>query len=94
MLAAELGRRPTWLERTLGPEPDHADLKDRWHRTARQVASYRLDHDITDPEHALRPQPDTHTPALAVQRAISETRARLGLELRLPEQDRRYDLES
>ena len=93
VIGEELGRRPAWLEHSLGPEPENPRLRDRWQRTARQVVSYRLHHDISDPEHALGPEPDTHTSGLVVQRAISETRAHLGLELLAPEQDRGYDLD-
>jgi hypothetical protein len=94
VIADELLQRPAWLERTLGPEPENPRLKERWQRTARQVASYRLDHDISDPEHALGPEPDPRTPGLVVQRAISETRARLGLELPAPDRDRGHDLDA
>jgi hypothetical protein len=94
VIGEELGRRPEWLESSLGPEPENPRLRDRWHRTARQVSSYRLDHDISDPENALGPEPDTRTPALAVQRAISETRAHLGLELPGPEPGRGYDIDA
>jgi hypothetical protein len=93
VIAEQLERRPAWLERAVGPEPADQRLQERWHRTARDVASYRLDQDISDPNHALGPEPETSTSALLVQRAISETRARLGLEPPAAEQDRGYGLD-
>jgi hypothetical protein len=71
----ELHQNPTWLEKTIGPEPQRPQLRARWQRTARELAAYRIDHDLTNPDLALDPE---HDPALA--RSISDTRALLGLD--------------
>jgi conjugative relaxase-like TrwC/TraI family protein len=72
----ELAVRQPWLEETLGPEPQDWHQCERWHRTARQIAGHRIDHHIAEAHTALSPHVRDH----ALQRAITDTRAALGLE--------------
>ena len=58
-----LDRRPTWLTDALGDRPEHDRGSETWDRAARSLASFRLDHDISDSRTALGPEPclgDTH----------------------------------
>lgn len=80
LIAEEIERGPSWLQSILGPQPEQPRLRDRWQRTAREVAAYRLDHEITDPDHALGDRRVPGTSARAVQRAITDTRSALGLD--------------
>jgi hypothetical protein len=72
----QLERRPPWLERTLGPEPTDMHLREQWQKTAREIAAHRIEHRITDPRVAF----SEHARDNALKRAVSDTRAALGLE--------------
>jgi ATP-dependent exoDNAse (exonuclease V) alpha subunit len=78
----ELARNPPWLQATLGPEPEPLDLRRRWERTAREIASHRLRNGITDPNE-LGVNDRDH----ALTRAIGDTRIQLGLEHPAPGHD-------
>jgi hypothetical protein len=52
-----LEARPPWLTEALGDRPEHDRQSATWDRAARSVATYRLDHDISDPGRALGPVP-------------------------------------
>ncbi len=80
LVAEEIERNPVWLQNTLGPEPEDSRLQVRWQRTARELAGYRLDHDVTYPDHALGEQPEASTDTRLAERAITDTRAALGLD--------------
>lgn len=80
LVAEEIERTPAWLQNTLGPEPEDSRLQVRWQRTARELAGYRLDHEIVDPDHALGERSVSSASGRAVQRAITDTRAALGLD--------------
>ena len=85
LVTHELDRNPDWLTKALGPEPPAPSLQGRWQRTARQLAGYRLDHRVNDPEHALGTVEKPSTEARAAQRALSDTRRALGLDATGPE---------
>ena len=53
----ELAEHPPWLQQTLGERPANWQTP-AWDQAARSLARYRLDHDITDPNTALGPQPE------------------------------------
>jgi coproporphyrinogen III oxidase-like Fe-S oxidoreductase len=72
----ELALRPKWLEQTLGHEPDDSLLRARWQQAARELARHRVRHYITQPNIAIAEQVDD----LALQRAIGDTRAALGID--------------
>ncbi len=82
----ELAARPPWLENTLGSEPDESFLRERWQRTARELAGHRIRHHITDPNVAL----DDHGGDRALRRSIGDMRAALGLEREGREHDLGY----
>lgn len=92
LVAEEIDRAPRWLHNAIGPEPEALHLQSRWQRTARELAGYRLEHEITDPEHALGPMPGSDTSARAIRRALSDTRHALGIEPEGPGGDVGYDL--
>ncbi|MGO9976058.1 MAG: MobF family relaxase [Solirubrobacteraceae bacterium] len=81
-IGEELERKPAWLEQTLGPEPDQRSLKERWQRTAREMAAHRIRNQITDPA-----DPGVHPHDIALTRSISDARAHLGLDLPTPGHD-------
>jgi hypothetical protein len=74
-VAAELATDPPWLTQTLGPEPEVGRHRDRWQRTAREVASHRISEDITDPFQNGVGEKD-----LSLLRSISDTRRAVGLD--------------
>ena len=77
----ELAKRPPWIAIALGPEPQEADLRERWHRTARELAGHRIDNRITGVHEPVSGRSrDT-----ALERAIAETRAAVGLQPLAPE---------
>lgn len=49
--------RPEWLVDALGQRPDRAHERQTWDRAAREITSFRLDHDITDHQRPLGPEP-------------------------------------
>ncbi len=83
-IEAELGSDPPWLAATLGSEPEDRALRGRWQRTAREIASHRIRHDVTDSlqtgisdsDHVLR-------------QSIGDTRRALGLDA--PDRGLGYD---
>jgi hypothetical protein len=83
-VAEELATNPPWLQATLGPEPEPEpdDHRTRWQRTARELASHRIDREITDP-----PDPGVRPGDHALARSISDTHATLGLDLHAPGHD-------
>jgi conjugative relaxase-like TrwC/TraI family protein len=72
----EIAGRPPWLIDTLGREPGDPSGRERWRRTAREVAGHRIDHGIADPDVAL--DGDGHDQA--IRRAIADARTELGLD--------------
>lgn len=86
LIAEEIERNPDWLKNTLGPEPEQSRLRHRWQQSARHLAGYRLEHEITDPDHALGQREVSGTSARAAQRAITDTlrRARTRRPVRRP----------
>jgi hypothetical protein len=74
-ISEELATKPPWLEQALGPEPQDKHLRERWQKTAREIAGHRIDDHIIDPHIAI----DQHGQVRALQRAIAETRAALGI---------------
>ena len=80
----ELAEQPVWLTQTLGSEPSGRTDRDRWQRTARQIAGHRIEQHVTDPGTAINEQ----TADRALIRSISDTRAALGLEVPGSDQDR------
>jgi hypothetical protein len=70
----ELAARPPWLEDTLGHEPDDSFLRERWQRTARELAGHRIQHHIIEPNIAL------DKAGLALQRSVKEMRRPLGVD--------------
>ena len=83
----ELARNPPWLHATLGPEPYRLDQRRRWERTAREIASHRLEAGITDPNEIGVSDRDH-----ALTRSISDTRRHLGLDHAAPGHDSGYEL--
>ena len=75
-VAEELASDPPWLQATLGPEPELEHHRTRWRRTARELASNRIDRQIADPA-----DPGVRPGDHALARSISDTRAALGLDL-------------
>jgi hypothetical protein len=71
----EIESEPPWLTATLGHEPQDGH-RERWWKTAREIAGHRIDRHITHPNIAL----DEHDHDHALRRAITETRAMLGLD--------------
>jgi conjugative relaxase-like TrwC/TraI family protein len=53
----ELGNPAPWVTRTFGKRPTAGWLAEEWDRAVLRAADYRLDHDITDPNTPLGPQP-------------------------------------
>ncbi len=70
----ELADQPPWLIDALGPEPGDPRLRERWQKTAREIAGHRIDHHITDPHIAI--DDSDH----AIRRALADTRVALGLD--------------
>ncbi|MGA2926151.1 MAG: AAA family ATPase [Solirubrobacteraceae bacterium] len=87
----ELAARPPWLARTLGPEPTDAQLRSRWHKAARETAGYRINHQITDPQTGLGPDPGADNSYRVARRTIIDTRRALGLD---HDRDRGVDLDA
>lgn len=83
----ELATLPPRLEDTLGREPRDCFHRERWQRTAREVAGHRIRHDITHPDLAL----DDQANDLALRRAIAETRVALGIDRGGPAHDVGYE---
>jgi len=79
----EIASQPPWLTETLSTEPDDARLRERWQKTAREISGHRIDQHITDPNIAVDDQGRDH----AIRRAITDTRAALGLDQPGPEHD-------
>ena len=52
----ELANPAPWVARTFGERPD-SWRGETWDRAVRDVVAYRLDHDITDADSALGPEP-------------------------------------
>jgi len=75
-IGEELAQHPSWLEEALGREPNAAHLRERWQRTARELAGHRIDHRIANQQGLA----DDRAGHPALQRAIAETRAALGIE--------------
>ncbi len=92
VIAEELDRQPRWLYEAIGPLPHTSAQRERWQRTARELAGYRLDHEITDPDRALGPNLANDPSASAARRALIDTRAALGLDAGHPGHDRGPDL--
>ena len=87
-IAEELATNPPWLQTTLGPEPSREDHRTRWQRTARELASNRIERSITDPaDPGIRPADH------ALSRSVADTRAALGLDRPAPGQNRGQGLE-
>jgi hypothetical protein len=87
-VAAELDRNPEWLLETLGPRPESRQDRERWHRTAREIASHRIRQGITDPTDTGARSRD-----IALNRSITDTRVHLGLDLPTLGHDRGLDFE-
>jgi conjugative relaxase-like TrwC/TraI family protein len=81
-VADELAANPEWLQHVLGPQPQAGVMRDRWQRTANQIASHRIRNDITSPVELGVTDRDQ-----SLVRAIAETRCALGLEQRGPERE-------
>jgi hypothetical protein len=79
-VAEELAARPQWLQQTLGPEPNDHHLRQRWEKTAREIAGYRITHRIEDPELAFGAHAGHGPSNRAAMRAIKDTRLALGLD--------------
>ncbi len=77
----ELAESPTWLEHSLGPEPQDEAVRDRWRRAARELAGHRIDNRITDPHLGI----GSPTGDLALQRNLAETRSAVGVQPDGPE---------
>ena len=56
LAAQELANPAPWVGRTFGARPD-SWRGETWDRAVRDLAAYRLDHDIADPDSALGPEP-------------------------------------
>jgi conjugative relaxase-like TrwC/TraI family protein len=78
-VAEELAANPPWLHATLGPEPDRDDHRIRWLRTGQELASNRIERQITDPT-----DPGVRAGDHALSRSIADTRGALGLDLTSP----------
>ncbi|MGO9900793.1 MAG: hypothetical protein ACLP0J_14135 [Solirubrobacteraceae bacterium] len=86
-IGEELECKPAWLDQTLGPEPDQRALRERWQRTAREIAAHRIRSQITDPG-----DPGVHPHDIALTRSIRDARAHLGLDLPTPGHDHGIEL--
>jgi nucleoside-triphosphatase THEP1 len=84
----EVAMRAPWLEETLGPEPQDRYLRERWHKTAREIAGHRIDHGITEPHTAI----GAHLRDHALRRSLADTRAALGLDLHGRAHDTGYEV--
>ncbi len=56
LAAREVANPSSWIGRTFGARPD-GWRGETWDRAVRDVAAYRLDHGIADPDSALGPEP-------------------------------------
>ncbi len=74
-ITEELATKPPWLEQALGPEPHDKHLRERWQKTAREIAGHRIDDHIINPHIAINQHGRDH----ALHRAIADTRAALGI---------------
>ena len=74
-IEAELASRPVWLDQAIGSKPEDGHLRDRWERTARELAGHRIDHRVTDTTVGFGEQ----LPDMALRRALTDTRAAFGL---------------
>jgi hypothetical protein len=72
----EIAAQPPWLTHALGPQPEDAWLRERWEKTAYEIAGHRIDQHTSDPTVALH----EHDRDRALRRAITDTRAALGLD--------------
>lgn len=70
----ELAQAPPWVDATLGAEPQDAELRHRWRRTARELAGHRIDHHVTSVETEFAGAPRD----AALERSIRDARAALG----------------
>ena len=64
----ELANPSPWVGRTFGARPE-GWRRETWDRSVRDLAAYRLDHDITDPDNALGPAPADPEPRRAWERS-------------------------
>jgi conjugative relaxase-like TrwC/TraI family protein len=72
----ELAQRPPWVESTIGPEQLDIHLEERRQWAARELAGYRIDHRIADPDTAFAGR----SPEASIQRTVAECREHLGLQ--------------
>jgi hypothetical protein len=77
----EVAQHPVWLEEALGPEPAAGHLREKWHRTARELAGLRIDRRVTSSDTPAREL----TTDLPLPRAIADTRT--GWEVQREHQD-------
>ena len=73
----EVATRPRWATQALGQRPAERSPAAQWDRTARAIARYRLDYNVTDQTNALGPEPDDErqrTEHRQAQRALEHAR--------------------
>ncbi len=77
----ELHSPGPWVRGTFGERPDESWAREEWEVNVRQVAGYRVQHDITDTSDPLGPRPDTGDQQHAwdqASEAIQQGERRLG----------------
>ena len=80
----ELHAPGAWVRDTFGARPDGPWAREEWETSVRQVARYRVQHDIADSSDALGPRPEQHEQQHQWERAreaIEHARRRLGRDL-------------
>lgn len=84
-------RRPDWLTKTLGEPPERATDRAIWDAAARELAGFRLDHDVTDHRAALGPQPSQDRDAQRhwqrAEATLERAQRQLGRQVSTPERD-------
>jgi hypothetical protein len=80
----ELHTPEPWVQATLGERPDGSRAGEAWDNALRQVARYRVEHEITDPSDALGPrpaQPEQQRDWERAREAIDRAERRLGRDV-------------
>jgi len=75
---------PAWAQETLGPRPEQYRRAEHWDRGVRDVARYRIEHDVSEDTPGLGPEPAGGAARghwRQADRVLEQTQRRLGHEL-------------